>query len=104
MAQPQPQADLSANAVESALRTLSTERDGLQALMDAVANGLGDAFAAAVERIAGARGRVIVSGMGKSGHVARKIAATFASTGAPAITFIRPRPATAISAWCSRRT
>ena len=76
MAQPQPQADLSANAVESALRTLSTERDGLQALMDAVANGLGDAFAAAVERIAGARGRVIVSGMGKSGHVARKIAAT----------------------------
>ena len=49
--------------------------------MDAVANGLGDAFAAAVERIAGARGRVIVSGMGKSGHVARKIAATFASTG-----------------------
>jgi arabinose-5-phosphate isomerase len=45
---------------------------------------LGPAFAAAVDLICGARGRVIVTGLGKSGHVARKIAATFASTGTPA--------------------
>ena len=47
--------------------------------------GLGDAFPRAVETIAAARGRVIVTGMGKSGHVARKIAATLASTGTPAL-------------------
>jgi arabinose-5-phosphate isomerase len=51
--------------------------------MEAIGNGLGEPFAAAVERIAAAKGRVIVSGMGKSGHVARKITATFASTGTP---------------------
>jgi arabinose-5-phosphate isomerase len=84
MAEPQQQVDPAAEAVGSALRTLATERDGVQALMDALANGLGEAFAAAVDHIAAARGRVIVSGMGKSGHVARKIAATFASTGTPA--------------------
>ncbi|QFU15408.1 KpsF/GutQ family sugar-phosphate isomerase [Microvirga thermotolerans] len=71
-------------AVDSALRTLVTERDGLTALIDAIGNGLGPVFTAAVERIAAARGRVIVTGMGKSGHVARKIAATLASTGTPA--------------------
>ena len=45
---------------------------------------LGPAFAAAVELIREAKGRVIVTGLGKSGHVARKIAATLASTGTPA--------------------
>jgi arabinose-5-phosphate isomerase len=71
-------------AVASALRTLATERDGLSVLMEAIGNGLGSAFQAAVERIAASNGRVIVSGMGKSGHVARKMAATLASTGTPA--------------------
>ena len=71
-------------AVESALRTLATERDGLAELMTAIGDGLGDVFAAAVDRIAVAQGRIIVTGMGKSGHVARKIAATLASTGTPA--------------------
>ncbi len=47
-------------------------------------NGLGAPFAAAVDAIRNAHGRVIVTGMGKSGHVARKIAATLASTGTPA--------------------
>jgi arabinose-5-phosphate isomerase len=47
-------------------------------------NGLGAPFAAAVDAIRSARGRVIVTGMGKSGHVARKIAGTLASTGTPA--------------------
>jgi arabinose-5-phosphate isomerase len=68
----------------SALRTLETESGGLAALAAAMADGLGAPFAAAVETIRAARGRVIVTGMGKSGHVARKIAATLASTGTPA--------------------
>jgi arabinose-5-phosphate isomerase len=70
-------------AIVSALRTITTERDGLDALAAALGNGLGVPFRKAVETIANARGRVIVSGMGKSGHVARKLAATFASTGTP---------------------
>ena len=74
---------LSAHLV-SALRTLETESGGLAALATAMADGLGAPFAAAVETIRAARGRVIVTGMGKSGHVARKIAATLASTGTPA--------------------
>jgi arabinose-5-phosphate isomerase len=68
----------------SAFRTLETESEGLAALAAAMADGLGAPFAAAVETIRTARGRVIVTGMGKSGHVARKIAATLASTGTPA--------------------
>lgn len=71
-------------AVASALRTLAAERDGLAILMDAIGDGLGKPFTAAVETIAAATGRVIVTGMGKSGHVARKMAATMASTGTPA--------------------
>jgi arabinose-5-phosphate isomerase len=71
-------------AVASALRTLATERDGIAVLMDALADGLGPSFTAAVDLIAEAKGRVIVTGMGKSGHIGRKIAATLASTGTPA--------------------
>jgi arabinose-5-phosphate isomerase len=71
-------------AVASALRTLATEREGLSILMDAIGNGLGALFTAAVGTIAAARGRVIVTGMGKSGHIGRKIVATMASTGTPA--------------------
>jgi arabinose-5-phosphate isomerase len=70
--------------IASALRTLDTESDGLNALAAAMSDGLGAPFVAAVDTIRGARGRVIVTGMGKSGHVARKIAATLASTGTPA--------------------
>jgi arabinose-5-phosphate isomerase len=70
--------------IASALRTLDTERDGIAALATAMSGALGDCFNAAVEKIRAARGRVIVSGVGKSGHVARKIAATLASTGTPA--------------------
>jgi arabinose-5-phosphate isomerase len=70
--------------VASALRTLETEREGVAALAAAMCDGLGAAFVAAVEAIRNARGRVIVTGMGKSGHVGRKIAATLASTGTPA--------------------
>jgi arabinose-5-phosphate isomerase len=68
----------------SAFRTLDTESEGLAALTAAMADSLAAPFAAAVETIRAARGRVIVTGLGKSGHIARKIAATLASTGTPA--------------------
>src|SRR6202034_107408 len=70
--------------VASALRSIETENEGLAALAAAIGDGLGAAFVAAVEEIRAARGRLIVSGIGKSGHIARKIAATLASTGTPA--------------------
>jgi arabinose-5-phosphate isomerase len=70
--------------IASALRTLETDRAGVSALAAAMCDELGDRFVAAVETVRQARGRVIVTGMGKSGHVARKIAATLASTGTPA--------------------
>jgi len=76
-------------AIESALRTLDAEGSGIDALATALRNGLGASFAAAVDLIRAAQGRVIVTGMGKSGHVGRKIASTFASTGTPAF-FVHP--------------
>jgi arabinose-5-phosphate isomerase len=75
--------------IDSALRTLDAEAGGVKALATAMQNGLGRCFVAAVDLIRAANGRVIVSGMGKSGHVARKIAATLASTGTPAF-FVHP--------------
>jgi arabinose-5-phosphate isomerase len=60
--------------------------------LDTLADTLGDSFAAAVSLLMAAEGRVIASGMGKSGHIARKIAATFASTGTPAH-FVHPAEA-----------
>ena len=79
-------------AVASALRTIETERDGLACLMEAIGNGLGVAFTEAVSRIARAKGRAILTGMGKSGHIGRKIAATLASTGTPAL-YVHPAEA-----------
>jgi arabinose-5-phosphate isomerase len=70
--------------VASALRALETEREGLAALAAAIGDGLGTSFVATVGAIRRVRGRLIVTGMGKSGHIARKIAATLASTGTPA--------------------
>lgn len=52
--------------------------------LDALADSLGDDFARAVQLILDATGKLIVSGLGKSGHISRKIAATFASTGTTA--------------------
>jgi len=79
-------------AIDSALRTLDAEGSGIDALADALRDGLGATFAAAIELIRGAQGRVIVTGMGKSGHVGHKIASTFASTGTPAL-FVHPAEA-----------
>src|SRR5674476_168917 len=92
MARPKP-ADMSSErtqaAIDSALRTLDAEGGGIDALATALRDGLGATFAAAVDLIRAAQGRVIVTGMGKSGHVGRKIASTFASTGTPAL-FVHP--------------
>ena len=74
--------------LDVARTVLHTEAAGLHAL----AAGLDDSFARAVTLLRGATGRVAVSGMGKSGHVARKIAATLASTGTPAL-FVHPAEA-----------
>ena len=74
--------------LETGRSVIATEIDALRALEAA----LDTRFEAAVERILAAPGRVIVSGMGKSGHIARKLAATFASTGTPA-QFVHPAEA-----------
>jgi len=71
--------------VDRGRRVLALEADAVRRIAD----GLGPAFAAAIELLAAAKGRVIVSGVGKSGLIARKIAATFTSTGTPA-TFLHP--------------
>lgn len=71
-------------AVQSALRTLDAGVSGVSAISAALQGPLGAAFGTAVDLIREAKGRVIVTGLGKSGHVARKIAATLASTGTPA--------------------
>ena len=80
------------DAIESARRTFEAEGTGIAALQAAIGNSLGQDFTAAVALIAAASGRVIVTGMGKSGHVGRKIAATLASTGTPAY-FVHPAEA-----------
>jgi arabinose-5-phosphate isomerase len=78
--------------IASALRTLEAEAGGISILCASIRDGLGRPFVDAAELIAGAQGRLIVTGMGKSGHVARKVAATFASTGTPAF-FVHPSEA-----------
>jgi arabinose-5-phosphate isomerase len=76
----------------SARQALITETQGMELLVKAIDGPLGEAVAEAVDLIRKARGRVILSGMGKSGHVCRKIAATLASTGTPAM-FVHPAEA-----------
>jgi arabinose-5-phosphate isomerase len=78
--------------LNSARRALETEAKGLGELIAALGGTLGERIAAAVEMIAASKGRVIVSGMGKSGHIGRKIASTLASTGTPAM-FVHPAEA-----------
>ncbi len=78
--------------ISSAQRTLEIESQGLRALVDALSDGLSESFGQAVRLIRSAEGRVIVSGIGKSGHVAQKVAATLASTGTPAF-FVHPSEA-----------
>ena len=77
-------AQVSADIAEGQ-KTLKIEIEGLQKLSDS----LDIAFSQAVDLLKNCQGRVIITGMGKSGHVGRKIAATFASTGAPSF-FVHP--------------
>ncbi|MFN7001269.1 MAG: SIS domain-containing protein, partial [Elioraea tepidiphila] len=74
--------------LDAGRQVLATESAALAAL----AGSLDERFAEAVRLLAATTGRVVVSGMGKSGHVGRKIAATLASTGTPAL-FVHPAEA-----------
>ena len=94
MTHPATAAAPAAVAVDPA-RTLALARDVLvteAGAISALSARLGDAFVAAVTLILNCRGRVVVSGIGKSGHIARKLAATLASTGTPAF-FVHPAEA-----------
>ena len=79
-------------AAAVARRSLDCGIDGLKALKAGLANGLAQDFERAVNLMRSCVGRVIVTGMGKSGHVGQKIAATLASTGTPA-QFVHPAEA-----------
>lgn len=74
--------------ITSAVKTIQTEIEGLKSLLDF----FGENYINAVDLILNCKGRIIVSGMGKSGHIANKMAATFASTGTPSF-FIHPAEA-----------
>lgn len=90
------QNDVSAKAIDGAVscgvRTVKIEAEGLAALAAALKRDMAQDFSDAVRAIAASRGRVIVTGIGKSGHVGQKLAATFASTGTPAF-FVHPSEA-----------
>ncbi|MDZ4842343.1 MAG: KpsF/GutQ family sugar-phosphate isomerase [Hyphomicrobium aestuarii] len=79
-------------AAQSALRTIGLERDGLGLVETALRGALREPFDRAVSMIRAANGRVIVTGLGKSGHIGQKLAATMASTGTPAF-FVHPTEA-----------
>jgi arabinose-5-phosphate isomerase len=81
-----------ARALALAGRTFEIEARALQGLAAQLGRDADEGFAAAVRAILECRGRVVVMGMGKSGHVGRKIAATLASTGTPAF-FVHPAEA-----------
>src|SRR5580692_1162997 len=87
MAQPKPKQSVMTDAalLASARRVLAAESKAITALADQ----LDESFVKAVRILVACKGRTVVSGMGKSGHVARKIAATLASTGTPAL-FVHP--------------
>ena len=76
---------LAKDLLESAKRVLRLETEGLQALSDS----LDETFNQTLDLLMGMQGRAVVTGMGKSGHIAHKIAATMASTGTPAF-FVHP--------------
>jgi arabinose-5-phosphate isomerase len=78
--------------IASALRTLNLGAEGITQLAREITGPMAAAFEEAVQRLKAVSGRVIVTGIGKSGHVAQKIAATFASTGTPAF-FVHPSEA-----------
>ncbi len=74
------------------MRTLEAEAGGVTTLASAIRGPLGQPFIAAIELISKCKGRVIVTGMGKSGHIGRKISSTLSSTGTPSF-FVHPSEA-----------
>ncbi len=86
------QGDLTQHALQLACDTLQIEADAILSLKQRLAGSDADAFCQAIKLSLQCAGRVVVSGIGKSGHIARKIAATFASTGTPAF-FVHPAEA-----------
>ena len=80
--------------IAAGLRTVEIEADAVAALQ----HRIGREFLAACKLMIACQGRVIVTGMGKSGHIGKKIAATFASTGTPAFFVTQAKPVTATSA------
>src|SRR6185437_3293099 len=76
-------ANAAARALDFALDTLQIEADAILAIKNRLAADGSHAFSRAVELLLQCDGRVVVSGIGKSGHIGRKIAATLASTGTP---------------------
>lgn len=81
-----------ARSVALGAKAVAVEAQALAALQQRIAGPMAEGFASAIETMLACRGRVVVMGMGKSGHVARKIAATLASTGTPAM-FVHPAEA-----------
>src|SRR5438105_14131744 len=77
--------DFADSAVQSALRTLDAEGSGIAAITAALQSDLRAPFTAAADLIRNAKGRLIVTGLGKSGHIGRKCAATFSCTGTPSV-------------------
>src|SRR5579883_2035400 len=75
------------------------EAEALKALADRIAGPMAEAFERAVQLMDACCGRVVVTGMGKSGIIARKIAATLSSIGTPALFMHRWMPSTATWAW-----
>ena len=84
--------DLTQHALQLACDTLQIEADAILSLKQRLAGDDADAFCQAIKLSLNCTGRVVVSGIGKSGHIARKIAATFASTGTPSF-FVHPAEA-----------
>src|SRR5262245_22830893 len=76
-------------AIRAGKQTILSEAAALKTLADALDGDLSGPFFSACQTLRATPGRVIITGMGKSGHIARKIAATFASTGRPAY-FVHP--------------
>ncbi len=89
---PEAPAETRAQDVRNALRVTALELDGLAALRAALEGDLGLRLSQVVDLLHHSSGRLIITGMGKSGHIGRKLAATFASTGMPAH-FVHPADA-----------
>jgi arabinose-5-phosphate isomerase len=88
MSQSKPQVHASSGPLELARQVLAIEADAVRALIDRI----DESFLNAVNLVLNSSGRVVVSGIGKSGHIARKIASTLSSTGTPAY-FLHPAEA-----------